>query len=133
MPLAVSARPLRTRSLPSALPRIAAFCALLAVIGCSPASRSPDTIRQTTAAATAAAVRDSKAVAKGVFEGLREKGPVNINKASEGDLEALPGIDPGTARRIIAGRPYDSSVQLLHRHILTRTQYDHIASKVVAR
>lgn len=105
---------------------------LLSAAGCSPASRSPDAIRQTTAAATAAAVRDSKAVAKGVFEGLRQKGPVNINKASQDDLEALPGIDAAVARRIIAGRPYDSSVELLHRHILTRQQYNQIASKVVA-
>ncbi len=50
--------------------------ALVAFAGCStPEKRSPDAIRENTAKATAAATRDVKAVAKGVVEGLREKGP----------------------------------------------------------
>ena len=83
--------------------------------------------------ATAAAVRDAKAVAQGIFEGLREKGPLNINKASEDDLQTLPGIDAAAAHRIVSARPYQSSTELLHRHILSTAAYDRIASQVVAR
>jgi DNA uptake protein ComE-like DNA-binding protein len=111
-----------------------ALCAgILLLTGCSPAARSPDAIRQDAAAATAAAVRDTKAAAQGVFAGLRAKGPMNINKASQSELEMLPGIDAAAARRIIAGRPYQTSMDLMRRHVITRAEYNKIASKVVAR
>jgi competence protein ComEA len=31
---------------------------------------------------------------------------LDVNKASQDDLESLPGVGPVTARRIIDGRPY---------------------------
>ncbi len=106
---------------------------LFVMLGCSPASRSPDAIRQSTAAATAAATRDAKAVVKGVVDGLKEKGPVNINHASADDLQTLPGIDQAAAKRIIAGRPYQNSIELTKRHIVSKAEYDRIASHVVAK
>ena len=84
---------------------IATIC-LIGLCGCSPAPRTPDQIRQETAKATATAARNTKAVAQGIVEGLRTKGPMNVNRASKRDLETLPGIDGAAADRIIAGRPY---------------------------
>jgi competence ComEA-like helix-hairpin-helix protein len=39
-------------------------------------------------------------------------GRINVNTASQAELEALPGIGPVIARRIVAGRPYRSVEEL---------------------
>jgi DNA uptake protein ComE-like DNA-binding protein len=107
--------------------------ALIALTSCTTRERSPDEIRRQTAAATATVARDAKAVTKGVVDGLKQKGPMNINKASEDDLATLPGIDGRTARLIVENRPYDTSYELVKKHLVSKSQYDHIADKVVTR
>ncbi len=107
--------------------------ALAVTIGCSPASRSPDAVRQGTANVTAGAVRNTKAIVQGVFAGLKQKGAININKATQEDLEALPGIDRARARRIIANRPYANSGELVTKRILTKPEYNQIATRIQAR
>lgn len=106
---------------------------LIPLMACTPERRSPDAIRQDTARATSEAAKDVKAVAQGVADGLKQKGPMNINKASESDLETLPGIDEAAARRIIDGRPYDAGSDLVKKRLISRTEYDRIADKIVAR
>jgi DNA uptake protein ComE-like DNA-binding protein len=107
--------------------------ALLPLTACTTQERSPDEIRRETAAATATAARDTKAVAKGVVEGLKQKGPMNINKASEEDLKTLPGIDDETARHIVENRPYDSGYDLVKKHVISKSEYDHVSDKIVTR
>jgi DNA uptake protein ComE-like DNA-binding protein len=77
-------------------------------------------------------------VAAGVKQGLDTKTPpagdrLDLNSASEADLESLPGISPGKARQIIEHRPYTSSHDLVKSGLLTEGQFDDIAPKVTVR
>ena len=91
---------------------------------------NPDEIRQRTADATAALRRDTKAVAEGVKEGMARDKTVDINKASRGDLSALPGISDHDADRIIAERPYDTTHDLVRKRIITEEQFDKIRDHI---
>ena len=46
---------------------------------------------------------------------------VDLNSASEKDLEDLPGVGPATAKKIIAGRPYSSVDDLAKAGVPART------------
>ena len=46
---------------------------------------------------------------------------IDVNSATEAQLEALPGVGPATAKKIIAGRPYSSLADLKRAGISQRT------------
>lgn len=60
----------------------------------------------------------------GTTGGISLSGLVNINAASQAELEALPGIGPVTAGRIIEGRPYSGVEELLTRKIFKKSVYE---------
>jgi DNA uptake protein ComE-like DNA-binding protein len=111
--------------------------ALLAAIGCTKAQSNPEEIRHDTAKAAAEVKKDAKAVVQGVKDGLKTKGDtegqVDINSATAKQLETLPGIDAARARKIIAGRPYQSSDDLVKRRLVAKAEYDRISGQVVAQ
>lgn len=107
-------------------------CLLLligAVVGCSPSNTQ--NLQQRTADATAAAKRDAGAIARGVAEGLKRNGPVNINSASQSDLEKLPGMTPQLANSVISKRPYTTTKDLVRKHALSTTEYNRIKNQIV--
>ena len=126
----------RARKTASKMYMKSVFACLLVVLfiaGCTEHQRSPDAIREDAAHATREATQDAKAVAKGVVEGLKDSGTVNVNKASAADLTKLPGIDDATAQRIIANRPYDDAYDMVKKRVITKHEYDQIAGKVSAK
>ncbi len=57
-------------------------------------------------------------------------GLLNINTASKSELEALWGIGPATAQKIIDNRPYKEVSELLTKKILKNNVYQKIASQL---
>jgi DNA uptake protein ComE-like DNA-binding protein len=82
--------------------------------------------KKSTAKADAKKPDDKKAdAAKG--------GLLDINSASEKELDALPGIGDARAKAIIKGRPYQGKDDLVNRKIIPKNVYDGIKDKIIAK
>lgn len=57
-------------------------------------------------------------------------GSVSINTASVGALEALPGIGPATAAKIVANRPYQNLTELVGKKVLSPTLFNKLKEQL---
>jgi DNA uptake protein ComE-like DNA-binding protein len=66
-------------------------------------------------------------------ETVKKVGMLDINSASEKELEALPGIGDAYAGKIVAGRPYKAKNELVQKNVIPEAAYNKIKNRIVAR
>jgi competence protein ComEA len=55
---------------------------------------------------------------------------ININTASSDSLDSLPGVGPATVTKIVNGRPYSNSNELLDKKVVSSKVFDEIKDKI---
>lgn len=79
-----------------------------------------------------AAVDESVSAARGQGQvaGDSTSGLIDINTASESELDKLPGVGPATAQKIIAGRPYSSKEELVSKKAVSSSVFEKIKEMI---
>lgn len=66
----------------------------------------------------------------GVATSISSIGKIGINSADQASLEALPGVGPVTAKKIIDNRPYATLEELLSKKAVSKSVYTKILESV---
>ena len=67
----------------------------------------------------------------GTVAGTQTSSQININTATQAELETLPGIASIRASNIISGRPYQVVEDLLNKKIVTKAVFEKIKEQLV--
>jgi competence protein ComEA len=59
--------------------------------------------------------------------------PLDLNSASVSDLKKLPGVGDSAAKKIVAGRPFTNTSELVDKKILSAVAYDKVKGLVTVK
>jgi len=90
-------------------------------------------MKQEGATAAAPATTTSKSTTHKTHAAMHSKPKMDLNTATKEELMTLPGVTEDTADKIIAARPFKSKGQLESEKILTKPEYNKVASKVTVK
>jgi competence protein ComEA len=79
------------------------------------------------------AATPSAAAKNAAAEAGKGSAPIDINRATPAQLEAIPGIGKAYAAKIIAGRPYTTKAGLVQKNILSAALYEKIKDRIIAK
>lgn len=100
----------------------------VAVSSLAYAAQAPATAKATTAPTSSSAPAHKSSTHKS-----SKAMHIDLNSATREQLMTLPGVTDATADKIIAARPFKSKEELKSKNILTKAEYDKLASKVSAK
>lgn len=74
----------------------------------------------------------TKSTATASNSASKKGGLIDINSASADELDALPGIGPALAKKIIDNRPYRSKNELISKKVIPQSTYAKIKDQIIA-
>lgn len=110
-----------------ALVALAALAGEVSAAPAQPGARKADTTRPAPAQSVPRPPRAGELMAAAPGK------PIDINRATPAELEAIPGIGKAYAARIIAGRPYTTKAGLVQKNILSAALYEKIKDRIIAK